>query len=84
MAGKNQSSSYKFNSQAGLNNKAGATTSVQLAEVMDNVDYARLGRLRVFIQGSQADKTDRNNWRTVLWMSPFAGATNPTSLIKSE
>ncbi len=84
MAGKNQSSSYKFNSQAGLNNKAGATTSVQLAEVMDNVDYARLGRLRVFIQGSQADKTDRNNWRTVLWMSPFAGATNPTSLIKSD
>lgn len=84
MAGKNQSSTHKFNSQAGLNNKAGGTTSVQLAEVMDNVDYARLGRLRVFIQGSQADKTDRNNWRTVLWMSPFAGATNPNSLIKSD
>ena len=84
MAGKNESSTHNFNKQAGLNTKSGGTTSVQLAEVMDNVDYARLGRLRVFIQGSQSDKTDSNNWRTVLWMSPFAGATNPSSLIKSD
>ncbi len=84
MAGKNQSSIRNFNSQAGLNVKGGQTTAIQLAEVMDNVDYARLGRLRVFIQGSQADKTNANNWRTVIWSSPFAGATNPSALIKSD
>tara|TARA_Y100000590_G_scaffold113968_1_gene129841 strand:+ start:12695 stop:14593 length:1899 start_codon:yes stop_codon:yes gene_type:complete len=84
MAGKNQSSVKNFRNTAGLNTKAGGTTSIQLAEVMDNVDYARLGRLRVFIQGSQSDKQDPNNWRTVIWSSPFAGATNPTSLIKSD
>ncbi|MBR20705.1 MAG: hypothetical protein CMA64_11285 [Euryarchaeota archaeon] len=84
MAGKNRSSIKNFNSQAGLNVKGGQSTSIQLAEVMDNVDYARLGRLRVFIQGSQADKTNANNWRTVIWTSPFAGATNPSSLIKSD
>jgi len=84
MATKNDSSVFNFNKQAGLNVKGGLTTSVQLAEVMDNKDHARLGRLRVFLQGSQADKTDPNNWRTVLWTSPFAGATNPSSLIKSD
>ena len=84
MATKNDSSVFNFNKQAGLNVKGGTTTSVQLAEVMDNKDHARLGRLRVFLQGSQADKTDPNNWRTVLWTSPFAGATNPSALVKSD
>jgi|MDSZ01.3.fsa_nt_gb hypothetical protein len=84
MANKNESSVKNFRHTAGLNTKAGGTTSIQLAEVMDNIDYARLGRLRVFIQGSQSDKQDPNNWRTVIWSSPFAGATNPTSLIKSD
>jgi hypothetical protein len=83
MAGKNRSSITAFNKYAGLHVKGGSTTSVQLAEVMDNVDYARLGRLKVYIQGSQGVKTDPNNWRTVLWTSPFGGATNPSSLIKS-
>ena len=84
MATKNDSSVFNFNKQAGLNVKGGLTTSIQLAEVMDNKDHARLGRLRVFLQGSQAEKKDPNNWRTVLWMSPFAGATNPSALIKSD
>ena len=61
MANKNDSSVKNFRHTAGLNTKAGGTTSIQLAEVMDNIDYARLGRLRVFIQGSQSDKQDPNN-----------------------
>jgi hypothetical protein len=45
--------------------------------VKNNVDYARSGRLRVFIRAfdTSSDPNDENQWRTVRYLSPFYGKT---------
>jgi len=47
--------------------------------VKDNIDPARIGRLRVYISavGAGQDPDDPSNWTTVNYMSPFYGATQP-------
>ena len=62
--------------------KSDKLDTIKFAEVMDNTDAARMGRLRVFIHGTQGNKLEKNNWRTVLWSSPFAGSTNLNNVIK--
>lgn len=83
MGTKTQSSAGAWQKYTG----AGASKSVkyqtiQFAEVMDNTDGSKMGRLRVYIVGSRGNKLDQNNWRTVSWSSPFAGATNLDDTIK--
>ena len=83
MAGKNISSPENWRRSTGEGtSKSVSYPTIQFAEVMDNRDAARMGRLKVFIVGSQGVKSDPNNWRPVVWTSPFAGATNQQDLIK--
>ena len=82
MAQKSESSNKAFNSQH--QTKSTSLNSIQIAEVMDSTDAARMGRLKVFLYGSQADKSDSSKWKTVLWSSPFAGTTSKDTLIKGE
>ena len=48
---------------------------------MENVDGAKMGRLRVHLLGSQTPSNDKNTWKTVQWVSPFAGASNPSTML---
>lgn len=48
---------------------------VQIAEVMDNRDPQRGGRLKVWIQNSQSDRDSKGSWITANYLSPFAGKT---------
>lgn len=49
-------------------------------EIMNNVDPTRSGRVQVYIeQFAGPDKQDKSKWRTVSYVSPFAGASPKTS-----
>ena len=51
-----------------------------IGEVMNNVDPTRSGRVQVYIQQFGAgDKTNKSLWRTVSYVSPFAGASPKSS-----
>lgn len=82
MAQKSSSSFANYKASIGDLHKSEKLGTIQFAEVMDNTDAAKMGRLRVFVQGTQGSKLEKNNWRTVLWSSPFAGATNLNLSIK--
>ena len=45
--------------------------------VKQNTDFARSGRLKVFIKefATGADEDDENIWKTVRYLSPFYGVT---------
>ena len=54
-----------------------------IGEVMNNVDPTRSGRVQVYIkQFSGGDKTNEKLWRTVSYVSPFAGASPKSSTSK--
>lgn len=83
MATKTQSSAGAWQKYTGASgSKSVKYQTIQFAEVMDNTDGSKMGRLRVYIVGSRGNKLDQNNWRTVSWSSPFAGATNLDDAIK--
>lgn len=49
-----------------------------LAIVKDNIDPNRTGRIRAYIlDNSGADENDSQNWRTLQYMTPFFGRTDP-------
>lgn len=51
-----------------------------VGEVMNNVDPTRSGRIQVYIkQLAAGNKENPNSWRTMAYVSPFAGATPKTS-----
>ena len=83
MATKTQSSAGAWQKYTGASgSKSVKYQTIQFAEVMDNTDGSKMGRLRVYVVGSRGNKLDQNNWRTVSWSSPFAGATNLDDAIK--
>lgn len=82
MAGKNISSPTNYKAQRDGLNKTRNLTTIKIAEVMDTTDVARMGRLKVHLIGSDTPKTDSSTWKSVVWTSPFAGATNPSTLRK--
>jgi len=47
--------------------------------VKNNLDPSRSGRLQVWIPDLGGDETDRRNWRTVRYASPFQGYSNTQS-----
>jgi GH24 family phage-related lysozyme (muramidase) len=55
-----------------------------IAKVMDNTDIELMGRLRVYIPEFGGDPANSDNWITVSYCSPFAGATNPWSNLSAE
>lgn len=82
MAGKNISSTSNYKAQRDGLSKSRDITTIKIAEVMDTTDLARLGRLKVHLVGSDTPRTDPTTWKSVIWTSPFAGATNPSTLRK--
>lgn len=51
-----------------------------IGEIMNNVDPTRSGRVQVYIeQLGQGDKNNKSTWRTVSYVSPFAGASPKSS-----
>ena len=82
MAGKNQSSKSNFTSYTEGSSKSAKYSTIQFAEVMNTVDPGRMGRMQVWLQGSQNNKLDSKNWKTVLWAQPFAGSSPADNLIK--
>ena len=81
MASKSDSFAKSFIKRQTGNSKSTQYNTIQLAEVMENVDGAKMGRLRVHLLGSQTPSTDKNTWKTVQWVSPFAGASTPSTML---
>ena len=52
----------------------------QIGIIKDNVDSEDMGRLKVWIKGSNTLETDPRGWVTCSYASPFAGATDPETL----
>lgn len=48
--------------------------------VRDNVDAQKMGRLQVWVPEFGGNPTNSNDWITVSYCSPFAGATDPEQL----
>lgn len=49
-----------------------------IGKIMNNIDPTFSGRVQVYIEAFGAgDSQDSNLWRTVRYMSPFFGSTNP-------
>ena len=68
-------SNYKFDA-GGMPTEMGPF----VGEVMNNVDPTRSGRVQVYIsQFGGGDKTNRSAWKTVSYVSPFAGASPKSS-----
>lgn len=53
---------------------------VYQAFVKDNTDAQLMGRLRVWIPEFNSRENDEKGWFTVSYVSPFAGATDPTKI----
>jgi hypothetical protein len=72
---KGRTSGYKFD-------RGGAPmeTGPFVGEVMNNVDPTRNGRVQVYIEefGKQ-NKNDASGWRTVSYLTPFYGKTEPNT-----
>lgn len=49
---------------------------IYIGIVKDNVDFQRMGRLKVWIPDFGGDPNDENLWYLVSYLSPFAGVTN--------
>lgn len=53
---------------------------IYLGYVKDNTDASRMGRLKVWIPDFGSESDDELSWVSVRYVSPFAGATDPTIL----
>ena len=56
------------------------TGKPQIGVVKDNSDSERMGRLKVWIRGSNTLETDPSGWIICNYSSPFAGASDPVTL----
>lgn len=56
------------------------TSKPCIGVVKENIDEEKMGRLRVWIQGSTAPENDPSGWIWVNYCTPFGGATNPDTL----
>lgn len=68
-----RSSNYKLD-------RGGAIADVGpfVGEIMNNIDPTFSGRVQVYIEAfGSGNKSDANSWRTVRYLSPFYGATDP-------
>lgn len=54
--------------------------SPQIGVVKDNIDPENMGRLKVWIKGSNTLENDPSGWIICNYASPFAGATDPETL----
>lgn len=48
---------------------------VQTATIMDNRDPEKMGRVKVWINGSQSDRNAKDSWVTCRYATPFGGRT---------
>ncbi len=56
------------------------TSKPQIGIVKEATDSENMGRLKVWLKGSNTLETDPSGWITCNYASPFAGATDPTLL----
>jgi len=70
-----QAGAYKYD-------KGGAvTTSGPLIGIVkNNIDPTRAGRIQVYLETYGGNEDDPGTWRTVNYLSPYMGITNPDSL----
>lgn len=55
---------------------------IYVAEIINNIDISRTGRVQVFIAALTIDDQGKSGYFDAIWTSPFAGSTNPRSVGK--
>ncbi|AUS03008.1 glycoside hydrolase family 24 protein [Vibrio phage 2.275.O._10N.286.54.E11] len=68
----------KFEKNAQIQDAKFNTGFIQVGIVKDNRDPQKMGRLKVWVEGSASDKNNKNSWITADYASPFAGRTSGT------
>lgn len=62
---------------------ADAVMGIYVGEVTSTKDFARMGRIQVFISALSMDKTQKTGLYECFWVSPFAGATPAAAIGKN-
>lgn len=65
----------KFDAMTEVQNAKFDSKFIQVGIVKDNRDPQKMGRLKVWIEGSQSNKNTKSSWITCNYASPFAGRT---------
>ena len=81
MAGRINKSSNKNPNMKERNERA-YLSGVYLAEIINNIDVSRTGRVQVFIAALTIDNLGKTGYHDAIWTSPFAGSTNPRAVGK--
>ena len=55
---------------------------IYVAEIINNIDISRTGRVQVFISALTIDDQGSSGYFDAIWTSPFAGSTNPRAVGK--
>lgn len=55
---------------------------IYVAEIINNIDISRTGRVQVFISALTIDDQGKSGYFDAIWTSPFAGSTNPRAVGK--
>lgn len=63
-------------------NQKAYLNGVYVAEIINNIDVSRTGRVQVFISALTIDDSGKSGYFDAIWTSPFAGSTNPRSVGK--
>ncbi len=63
-------------------NKKTYLNGIYVAEIINNIDVSRTGRVQVFIAALTIDDSGKSGYFDAVWTSPFAGSTNPRSVGK--
>ena len=58
-------------------NQKAYLNGIYVAEIINNIDVSRTGRVQVFIAALTIDDSGKSGYFDAVWTSPFAGSTNP-------
>ena len=63
-------------------NEKAYLNGIYVAEIINNIDVSRTGRVQVFVAALTIDDSGKSGYFDAVWTSPFAGSTNPRSVGK--
>lgn len=63
-------------------NQKAYLNGIYVAEIINNIDVSRTGRVQVFVAALTIDDSGKSGYFDAVWTSPFAGSTNPRSVGK--